>query len=364
MRITFVMPGAGLAGGNRVVALHAERLAARGHAVHLVWHRPWPRPWHYRLRQRLRGRRSRAAEGETYFRGLPVTQSVSARHDRVAAADVPDADAVVATWWETAFEVAALPPEKGEKFYFVQHHEVHGHLPDHLSRGSYHLPLRKIAVSGWLVDVMAREYGDRDVALVPNAVDPRLFHAPPRARNAVPTVGLMYSTTPYKGIDVAVRAIELARRAVPDLAVVAFGKHDVSPRLPLPPGTRYVRNPAQEEIREIYAACDLWLMASRSEGFGLPLLEAMACRTPVASTRVGAAADLVDDGVEGWVVAVDDAAALGRRIVDLARLSPEAWRAMSDAALARALAYGWDDAADRFEAALLGQPRTGCRKTG
>ena len=37
MKITFLMPQGGISGGNRVVAIYAERLAARGHDVHVVW---------------------------------------------------------------------------------------------------------------------------------------------------------------------------------------------------------------------------------------------------------------------------------------------------------------------------------------
>lgn len=82
-----------------------------------------------------------------------------------------------------------LPPEKGRKVYFIQHHEVHSHLPLHLSAGSYHLPMKKVTISGWLVDTMADLYGDQDVVLVPNSVDLELFQAPERGRQAAPTVG-------------------------------------------------------------------------------------------------------------------------------------------------------------------------------
>jgi glycosyltransferase involved in cell wall biosynthesis len=102
----------------------------------------------------------------------------------------------------------------------------------------------------------------------------------------------------------------------------------------------------------IYASCDVFVTASRSEGFGLPIIEAMACRTPVVATRTGCAGDVIDDGIEGYVVDVDDASGLAdglRRILDLP--SPD-WRRMSGAAHARALSYSWDDATDLLEKAL------------
>jgi glycosyltransferase involved in cell wall biosynthesis len=162
----------------------------------------------------------------------------------------------------------------------------------------------------------------------------------------------MYSTTPFKGVDLALAAIARARRRHPDLRVMAFGREDPRPSLPLPEGARFVRAPAQDSLRDLYAQCDVFLMGSRSEGFGLPVLEAMACRTPVVATRTGCAPDVIAEGVNGFTVPVGDDAAFGDRIADLLDRDPEAWRAMSDAALARVEGYSWADAARRFEAAL------------
>ena len=323
MKITFLMPQGGISGGNRVVAIYAERLAARGHDVHVVWMRaPTMSPGRKVATFLRTGKWPPAREqGSPYFDGIGVTQSIAAEPGCVRDGDVPDADAVVATWWETAFSVAALSPAKGEKFYFIQHHEVHDHLPNHISRGSYFLPLRKITISQWLVDLMAEEYGDHDVGLVENSVDTQQFRAPPRDKGAPPTVGLLYAVNPFKGVDVSLKAIEVAKRDVPDLHVTAFGKNPVDPTLPLPPGSDYMQRPSQDSIRQIYGSCDVWLCGSRREGFHLPPLEAMACRTPVVATRVGGAMDVVTDGVDGWVVDIEDHEALGRRLAEVASLA-------------------------------------------
>ena len=317
MKITFVLPELHTTGGNRVAAIYAEKLQARGHDVTIL------------------------APDFATPGGRPIF-----------TADAPDADVIVATWWETAFWVAAMDPSKGAKAYFVQHHEVHEHLPWWLSRGSYHLPLRKITIAKWLVETMAEEYGDDDVDLVPNSVDTDQFHAPPREKQSAPTVGLLYSTTAFKGVDVSLEAIARLTAELPDLQVVAFGAKPVSKDLPLPPGARYFQAPAQDEIRDIYAACDVWLMASRSEGFGLTAFEAMACRCPVVSTAVGGPRDFVKDGVEGYLASVGDVDGLVAGLRNVLTRTPAQWREMSDAAFRCATSYSWDDAADLFEAAL------------
>ena len=99
--------------------------------------------------------------------------------------------------------------------------------------------------------------------------------------------------------------------------------------------------------------CDVFAAGSRSEGFGLPILEAMACRCPVVATRTGCAPDVIEDGVNGFVVDVGDAAAMGARLADVLDLDAARWQAMSEAALERVLPYTWDEAALLFERVLL-----------
>ena len=62
--------------------------------------------------------------------------------------------------------------------------------------------------------------------------------------------------------------------------------------------------------------------------------------------------EVVNEGVNGYVVDVEDHVALGDRLIDVLSKSHEGWRAMSDAAHARAHGYTWDDAARAFETEL------------
>jgi len=356
MRVTFVVPKLAQNGGHRVVAIYAQKLLDMGHDVKVVEHiPPEARGSGISKAQKLLSGRKRKPDAKAgiYYAGLGERVIKAPRYQVLDPSDVPDADIVVATWWRTAFSVATLPPEKGVQAFFVQHHEVHDHLPWDLSRGSYYLPLKKITIADWLVETMAGTYGDTDVIKVENSVDTEQFNAPPRMRNSSPRVGLLYSPKYFKGLDISLRAIEVARRRFPDLQVLAFGAQAPTPDLALPEGSAFHQLPDQDTLRSLYAQCDVWLCGSRAEGFHLPPLEAMACRCPVVGTRVGGVVEIVTEGRNGYTAEVEDAEALGARLIDVLATTDSEWRMMSDAAYARAHEYSWADAARAFEQALL-----------
>lgn len=353
MKISFILPYPSLAGGIRVIAIYAARLQARGHRVTLV---SMPATVHGRRAKALVTMRrwfdlADPAREPSHLDGLAV------EHRRLSSArvtdhDVPDGDVVIATWWETAPWVAKLSPSKGAKAYFIQHYEIHEGQPIERVKATWPLPLHKIVVARWLADVARDEFGDAKATIVPNSVDPELFNAPPRGKQAVPTVGMMYASQPYKGSDICIGAYELAGREIPALRLLAFGTADLA-QTNLPAEATYTQRPAQHQLRDIYASCDAWLFGSRSEGFGLPILEALACRTPVIATPAGAAPDLLAGGGGGVLVRHEDPADMARALCNLVNLPDSTWRAMSEAARTTATRYTWDDATDLFEAALV-----------
>jgi N-acetyl-alpha-D-glucosaminyl L-malate synthase BshA len=62
----------------------------------------------------------------------------------------------------------------------------------------------------------------------------------------------------------------------------------------------------QDPVEEILSVCDLFLMPSETESFGLAALEAMACEVPVVSSNAGGIPELNIDGVTGFLCNVGD----------------------------------------------------------
>ncbi|MCB1998014.1 MAG: glycosyltransferase family 4 protein [Burkholderiaceae bacterium] len=354
MKITFLTPADNLTGGTRVVATYASLLQRRGHEVLVVSNAPDRTTLRERLRATARSlrrgqwprRAAPPAEGHIALSGVP--HRVLERKRPIEAHDVPDADVVVATWWETAVWMHALPPRKGRPVHLVQGYEVWtgGAVRDRV-HAALALPNRKVAISGTLAREIERELGPLDMTVVPNAVDLQRFDAPSRARGTPPTVGFIYAHTPIKGSDLCARACSLARERVPSLRVLAFGVDRPDAGVPLPAGTEFTWRPAQAQLPALYARCDAWLFGSRLDSFGLPLLEAMACRTPVIGVPTGAAPELLADGA-GVLVPPESPEAMADAIVQLCA-GPEAdWRRTAQRAHARAHAYSWEDATTRL----------------
>jgi glycosyltransferase involved in cell wall biosynthesis len=162
----------------------------------------------------------------------------------------------------------------------------------------------------------------------------------------------MYSQAHFKGCDIALAAFELAAKNIAGLELKAFGETTPSHPLPLPRNAEFHLKPRQKEIAAIYASCDAWLFASRSEGFGLPVLEAMGCRTPVIGTPTGVAPEALAGGA-GILIKPEDVHDMAAAIERVSRMNDADWREMSETAAANARRYTWEDSSRRFEAALL-----------
>ena len=105
------------------------------------------------------------------------------------------------------------------------------------------------------------------------------------------------------------------------------------------------------ELPMILRQCDVLVLPSYFEGFGLVLLEAMACGLPIIATDATSAPDLITDGVEGYVIPVGDLAALVlalERFID----SPANLKSMALAARSCAERNSWEAYGDRWQAIL------------
>lgn len=353
MKITFVVSGLNLTGGLRVISIYADLLSKRGHEVTVVS----PNERSPTLKERIKsflnwnGYKFKTVFDKSFFEGSNYTVKVLKNAGVVTADDVPEADVIIATFWITAEWLAEYPESKGTKVYFIQHHEVHEWLPIDRVKATFRMPFKKIVVAQWLASILENVYQQNEVAVVTNAVDHQLFRASERDKNTETTFGLMYSGREYKGSQFAFDGFNQLKKQYPLIKLVAFGIETADKVIDLPEGGEYFSQPSQNQIREIYSQCDAWLFTSSSEGFGLPILEAMACRTPVIGTSCGAAPDLLNSG-GGVLVDIGDNVGLLAAMEKLCNMKGKEWADMSNVAYNEALSHNWEEKAIEFEQAI------------
>lgn len=311
MQITFVLPGIGLSGGVKAVFEFANHLEKRGHKVSIVY--PLV-PLALSLKGKIRGSIG------NILRGLrPSWFDLKAKIIRVptlAEKYIPNADIIVATWWQTAYCVSKYNKKKGKKFYLVQHYEIWGG-PEEEVNNSYKLGLKMVINSTWLKDILEGKLKQKAEALILHAPDREDFYPEiiKKGKNKI-RVLMPFRDIYWKGAEDGIEAFKIAKKKYPHIQLVMFGpkwNKDV------PSFAEFHLNPSNSELRKLYNSSSMFLFPSRSEGFGMPPMEAMACKIPVVATRVGAVPDYAISGKTALVSEAGDIEGLAQNIIELVK---------------------------------------------
>jgi glycosyltransferase involved in cell wall biosynthesis len=174
-----------------------------------------------------------------------------------------------------------------------------------------------------------------------NGVDHALFtpfEHEQRARVSLPNQGKTILSIggflPIKGHDILVRAVRHVLDQVPDARLVLVGADgpELEPirqlidSLSLAHRVTIFTDVPHARIPEFLSQAQLFVLASRREGFPLVVTEAAAAKVPVVCTKAGGIPELITDGVTGRLVTIDDHIALADAIVDCLTYPDEAQR--------------------------------------
>ena len=112
---------------------------------------------------------------------------------------------------------------------------------------------------------------------------------------------------------------------------------------------RYVFNPSDEEVARLYSTATVFALPSLHEGYGIPILEAMACGCPVVCTDADGNMDFSHDGENCLIVPKDDPGRLAKTLDIL--LADEALQEhLRQGGLATVRAFTWERAIAQLEA--------------
>ena len=126
-----------------------------------------------------------------------------------------------------------------------------------------------------------------------------------------------------KGYDLLLCSWQLVQQQHPDWKLSIYGKIAPSAKLQEQADQLKISQtvsfyPPEKAIESKYLESSVYVMSSRFEGFGMVLIEAMACGLPCVSFDCNyGPADIIQNGVDGFLVANGDTAALALRINDL-----------------------------------------------
>jgi N-acetyl-alpha-D-glucosaminyl L-malate synthase BshA len=205
------------------------------------------------------------------------------------------------------------------------------------------------AVSRFLADYTVQEMDVRrdDIMVVPNMVDAERFQpqgdSQLRQRYAQPDEKLLVHVSNFRAVkrplDVIKTFAQVNQSLAARLLMIGDGPErqdamQLASELGVSGRVSFLGS--FPRIEEILSVCDLFLLPSSKESFGLAALEAMSSGVPVIASNTGGLPEVVIDGETGYLCAVGDTETMGRKAVQLLR-DPELHQRMKQQARARAM---------------------------
>lgn len=184
------------------------------------------------------------------------------------------------------------------------------------------------------------------VEVIPCVINAELLHA--NGNGALPdshrgaqkillAVARLDARERHKGLDEVILALPQLTESVPELVFVIAGDGDDRNRLEELARNRGLSHRvifkgvvSDQELIELYKDCDVFLMPSSQEGFGIVFLEAMAFKKPVIGGNHGGTPEVILDNETGFLVEHGDVDALADRIAMLLK-DPELCKRMGEA---------------------------------
>ncbi|HET9200085.1 MAG TPA: glycosyltransferase family 4 protein [Dehalococcoidia bacterium] len=216
----------------------------------------------------------------------------------------------------------------------------------------------KIAVSPAAARLISR-YFPGDYEVIPNGIDTKRFHpqVPPIESLQDGKTNILFLGRPEKrkGLRFLLRAFAQVRAETSTVRLIVVGRdsklmqshREWVQRTGLADVvfTGYVPD---EEVPRYYRTADIYCAPNiGNESFGLVLVEAMACGTPIVASNIEGFADVVTHGVHGLLTTPEDENAIAAALLQLIK-SPALREQMARQGLGRAQEFGWERIGSRI----------------
>lgn len=351
VRLSFVLSSLHLSGGVRVVVEFANRLSERGYEINLVTPGGTiDSDIRAELANQVKIYESEVAiSSKTTVNKLALTWSLSR--------SIPLSDIIFSTHTPTipSALLAARLWQRSRLFWLYQDYlEMFEGRPteQRILRWGTRRHDKILTVSHWSQRELKQLGAPEPIVVGEGLSHAEEFYPRPELRNTSSTRKILClgDMRPRKGFEDFLTAAEILYRRNPNVEFWLVSKEVCNIETSIP--IRYNYRPNRHQLAKLYAACDLFVLASWWESFGLPPLEAMAC---------GAAVVLTDSrGIREYAQPEENCLMVPPRQPELLAKAIE--RVLTDPTLAdrlrrngppTAARFTWNAAVDRFEQAVL-----------
>jgi glycosyltransferase involved in cell wall biosynthesis len=163
------------------------------------------------------------------------------------------------------------------------------------------------------------EYADKTV-FIHNGIDLSEFSIASQDIDSPPKGRYVLSVSAYKeqkALDVLIRAMESVAARNPEIKLILVGEgplreelEALSEKLGLVDRIEFHGPKSRREVIRLLRSCEVFVLPSRFETFGIAIVEAMACGRPVVAANAGGMPEIVRNGVTGILVNTEDPSSL------------------------------------------------------
>lgn len=255
-----------------------------------------------------------------------------------------------------------------KKIYCVLHH-VHQHVfKQYMKPGPAHLAAwlervvmpyayrnrQYITVSQSSKDGMVEELGisPEQISVVHNGIDTETFI--PGAKSPVPIIIYLGRLKAYKSVDILIKAFADVLKQTPDAQLVIGGTGDAEPslkklanELDISENVAFLGFVSEEDKVRLMQEAWVFCSPSFTEGWGITVIEASACGTPVVASDVPGLNESVKPGVSGYLVPYGNVGAFTDKLLYIIR-DKDIRNALNSGARGWAGDFSWDFSAIKF----------------
>jgi N-acetyl-alpha-D-glucosaminyl L-malate synthase BshA len=212
------------------------------------------------------------------------------------------------------------------------------------------------AVSNYLRDATFKGFGiDKDIEVIYNFVDTSKFKPLPASEGSSREARVIHISNfrAVKRVQDVVHAFNLIRQRLPARLVMVGdgpekeGVKELAGALGIEKNIEFMNTIS--DVSEVLAKADLFLLPSQIESFGLAACEAMSCGVPVVAYNVGGLPEVIESGVDGYLVELGDIkgmAEIGLKILNNPSVGSEVGRRARAKVVER---FSQDKIIDRYE---------------